>query len=274
MDRYDPDTSRLTDGRLLPEPDYVFCAMGTNDYAGSGDNITLPTIKDAYTEWVKAVRKACPHALIFCVVRRWGGTGRNRRLVAVCNQGDDGRVFLIDTPTEDWLQHAGGHGVCGRRCAPSVYGNATLGALIAVEAQKHWIVKADPAATHARPRAPRTPLPHFFGFHSRRPIIVIRWCGPKRRCRFPVRCFSGGLIMPIMPAPGVRDVPHPRRSFDRNLLQEHMCESELKTAIVSVGLFPPHIRRLVALGLMALLDRPGASGAFWMRDRSRSPAVA
>jgi hypothetical protein len=31
-DRYDTETSRLTDGLLLPEPDFIFCAMGTNDF--------------------------------------------------------------------------------------------------------------------------------------------------------------------------------------------------------------------------------------------------
>jgi hypothetical protein len=31
-DRYDPTTTRLTGGRLLPEPDYIFCALGTNDF--------------------------------------------------------------------------------------------------------------------------------------------------------------------------------------------------------------------------------------------------
>jgi hypothetical protein len=31
-DHYDATTSRLSQGRLLPEPDYVFCEMGTNDF--------------------------------------------------------------------------------------------------------------------------------------------------------------------------------------------------------------------------------------------------
>jgi len=35
-DRYDAATSRLTGGLLLPEPDYVFCCMGTNDFEGDG----------------------------------------------------------------------------------------------------------------------------------------------------------------------------------------------------------------------------------------------
>ena len=31
-DHHDPATSRLTGGLLLPEPDYVFCSLGTNDF--------------------------------------------------------------------------------------------------------------------------------------------------------------------------------------------------------------------------------------------------
>ena len=30
--RYDATTSRLTGQLLLPEPDYVFCSLGTNDF--------------------------------------------------------------------------------------------------------------------------------------------------------------------------------------------------------------------------------------------------
>src|ERR1700730_1427509 len=59
-DRYDATTSRLTGGLLVPEPDYVFCGMGTNDFEKD--------ISADYTAWLAAVRKACPHAHLFCVV--------------------------------------------------------------------------------------------------------------------------------------------------------------------------------------------------------------
>ena len=59
-DHHDPATSRLTGGLLLPEPDYVFCSLGTNDFE---KNITAD-----YTGWLAAVRRACPNARVFCVV--------------------------------------------------------------------------------------------------------------------------------------------------------------------------------------------------------------
>jgi hypothetical protein len=46
--------SRLTDGRLLPEPDYVFNNMGNNDHA---------ELTSAYVAWVKAMRVAFPDLL-------------------------------------------------------------------------------------------------------------------------------------------------------------------------------------------------------------------
>ena len=54
-DHYDPATSRLTNHRLLPEPDYVFCAMGTNDF-GPEFGQSQPFI-EAYTRWLTAVRR-------------------------------------------------------------------------------------------------------------------------------------------------------------------------------------------------------------------------
>jgi len=66
-DRYDAATSRLTDGLLLPEPDYVFCCMGTNDFEGDGPQRRQMDITAAYTNWLKSVRKACPKTRVFCV---------------------------------------------------------------------------------------------------------------------------------------------------------------------------------------------------------------
>ena len=59
-DHHDPATSRLTNGLLLPEPDYVFCSLGTNDYE---KNITAD-----YTAWLAELRRACPRSRVFCVV--------------------------------------------------------------------------------------------------------------------------------------------------------------------------------------------------------------
>ena len=44
-DRYDAATSRLTEGRLVPEPDYVFCCMGTNDFQGEGPGASNWTLR-------------------------------------------------------------------------------------------------------------------------------------------------------------------------------------------------------------------------------------
>jgi len=130
-DRYDAATSRLTGGLLLPEPDYIFCAMGTNDYE--------KVITADYAGWLKAMRQACPHARFFCVVPP---LGVHRAEVAAAlsarNQAGDRKVHLVDTaPLErafragqgaTKLAHDGVH--------PSEYGQALLGALIAVEVQK------------------------------------------------------------------------------------------------------------------------------------------
>lgn len=137
-DRYDPETSRLVEGKLLPEPDYVFCMMGTNDHARDGDKISLPPIRDEYEKWVVAVRKACPKALIFCVVPPLGWHAEEiAGLVTARNKAGDERVFLIDTaPLKDGYGVSGATEFAPDGAHPSVYGNAMLGALIAVEAQK------------------------------------------------------------------------------------------------------------------------------------------
>ena len=137
-DRYDAETSRLVDGLLTPEPDYIFCAMGTNDHRKDGENFILLPIKDAYAQWLAAVRKACPHAAIFCVVPPFGWHLEEiTEVVADRNKGGDRRVFLIDTaPLKDGFNPKGAAQLASDGAHPSVYGNAMLGALIAGEAQK------------------------------------------------------------------------------------------------------------------------------------------
>jgi hypothetical protein len=138
-DRFDAAASRLTDGRLLPEPDYVFCCMGTNDFQGEGPERKQMDITAAYLTWLVSVRKACPTAWVFCVTPPIGWHTREvAAAVASRNSAGDRRVFVIDT-----TPRRGGFGdknaatqLAPDGCHPSVYGNAMLGALIAVEAQK------------------------------------------------------------------------------------------------------------------------------------------
>lgn len=122
--------SRLTDGLLLPEPDYVFSNMGNNDHA----DLTAP-----YVAWVKAVRTACPRSRIFCVVP---GSGYHRNevqaVVAALNKAGDTRVYLIDVPSMKQLvpnvglptqgSYDGGH--------PTMYGQAIFGAAVALGTQQ------------------------------------------------------------------------------------------------------------------------------------------
>ncbi len=130
-DRHDPTTSRLTDGLLLPEPDEIYCAMGTNDY---DKDITAD-----YLRWLVAMRKACPHTRFFCIVPTLGvHRAEVTAAVAVRNQASDMRVHLIDTAPLQSLFRAnqGATQLAHDGVHPSEYGQALLGALIAVEAQK------------------------------------------------------------------------------------------------------------------------------------------
>jgi lysophospholipase L1-like esterase len=122
-DHYDAGTSRLAHGRLVPEPDYVFCAMGTNDF---GKDITVE-----YGAWLTAMRAACPHAQIFCVVPLLGF--HRSEITAAVNgrmKMKDRRVHLIDLAT---LEPAFSPTATPTRLAfdgvhPSQYGNALVAA--------------------------------------------------------------------------------------------------------------------------------------------------
>jgi lysophospholipase L1-like esterase len=130
-DRFDPMTSRLTEGRLLPAPDYIFCAMGTNDY---DKDITAD-----YIRWLAAMRAACPQARFFCIVPPLG-VHRDEIAAAVIarHQAQDARVHLIDTAPLQPLFRAGQGPtqVAYDGVHPSQWGQALLGALIVAEAQK------------------------------------------------------------------------------------------------------------------------------------------
>jgi lysophospholipase L1-like esterase len=138
-DHYDAATSRLKNGLMLPEPDYVFCCIGTNDRDDDGMKRKHWDIKAAYTKWLAALRKACPNTQIFCITSPLGWhTAEIAAAVATRNKDGDAKVHLIDvTPLTS--------GYSGKCVAmqfapdgfhPTVYGNAMLGTLIGVEAQK------------------------------------------------------------------------------------------------------------------------------------------
>ncbi len=135
-DHYDAATSRLSNGLLLPEPDYIFCAMGTNDFLE--DSSKPSNITAAYTGWLAAVRKAAPHAAIFCVTPPLGWhAGEVAAAVAARNQEGDKNVHLIDTaPFKEKFASKRATQLAPDGVHPSLYGNAILGALIASEAQK------------------------------------------------------------------------------------------------------------------------------------------
>lgn len=135
-DYYDATMSRLTEGLLLPEPNYVFCAMGTND-----SGISSQTFIDGYIGWLTAVRQACPNAGIFCVTSPFGDgwhAADVRAIVAASNAAGDEKVYLIDNAplvsgfpnpgTASRLAYDGAH--------PSQYGHALLGSLTANEVRK------------------------------------------------------------------------------------------------------------------------------------------
>ncbi len=127
-DHYDAASSRLTQGKLLPEPDYIFCALGTNDYE---KDITAD-----YVRWLTDMRAACPHSRFFCVVPPLGvHKAEVEAAVKARNKANDARVYVIDTSR---LASAFRAGQGATRLAydgvhPSLYGNALLGAVITGE---------------------------------------------------------------------------------------------------------------------------------------------
>jgi hypothetical protein len=130
-DHFDPATSRLTGGRLIPEPDQVFCALGTNDY---DKDITADT-----TRWLTAMRAACPHARFFCVVPTLGVHELEiRAAVEARRRAGDASVHVIAATALRGAFRAGqgATGLAYDGVHPSVYGQAMLGAVIAAEVQK------------------------------------------------------------------------------------------------------------------------------------------
>ena len=137
-DHYDAATSRLTNGLLLPEPDYVFCCMGTNDFQGDGNDRKQLDIAPAYIAWLVSMRKACPNAMLFCITPPLGWhVAEIAAAVAARQTAGDPKVFLIDTaPLKSGYAASSATQFAPDGVHPSIYGNAILGALVAVEAQK------------------------------------------------------------------------------------------------------------------------------------------
>jgi lysophospholipase L1-like esterase len=132
-DHYDAATSRLTNGLLLPEPDYVFCNMGTNDFGGTD-------ITGAYTDWLASVRKACPHTQVFCVVPP-SGVHRDeiRAAVAARTAADDHAVHLIDIPALNatiTVHPPGATQLCCDGVHPTVQGQGIFAACIVAQVQQ------------------------------------------------------------------------------------------------------------------------------------------
>lgn len=131
-DHYDATTSRLTNGLLLPEPDYIFCCMGTNDFGGID-------ITSSYTEWLTAVRNACPHTHIFCVVPP-SGVHRDEIQTAVTarNQAEDHAVYIIDIPALNATitTHTGATQLTYDGVHPTIHGEAIFGACIIAHVQQ------------------------------------------------------------------------------------------------------------------------------------------
>ena len=120
------------------EPDYVFCAMGTNDFRMADKGREQLDITEAYTGWLAALRKACPRTHCFCIVPPLGWHAAEvAAAVAARQQAGDQRVHLIDTaPLKTAFHESRGTQLAADGVHPSVYGNARLATLIAVEVQR------------------------------------------------------------------------------------------------------------------------------------------
>lgn len=135
-DKYDPDTSRLTNGKLIPEPAYVFCNMGTNDYYLKDNEYATLDITEAYATWIKSVRAACPKTHIFCVVPASGVHRDTITRVVNSFRRKDRRVYVIDVASlNDVLTIKGvPTSMAYDGVHPSLHGEGLFGASIAAEA--------------------------------------------------------------------------------------------------------------------------------------------
>ncbi|BBO36453.1 hypothetical protein PLANPX_6065 [Lacipirellula parvula] len=129
--RFDSEASRLTGGRLDPQPDYVFCAMGTNDFEKN--------IAETYAAWLRDVRAACPTSQIFCVIPPLGVHDQEiRDAVAERRAAGDERVHVVETAALAPLFRAGQGAtqLAADGVHPTLEGQGRLAALIAVAVAK------------------------------------------------------------------------------------------------------------------------------------------
>lgn len=128
--RFDSESSRLVDGKLSPQPDYIFCAMGTNDFE--------TIITEDYTRWLRDVRQAAPNAHIFCIAPPLQ-VHADEIAAAVTSRRSEGdkRVHLISTAAlaAEYRVGQGATRAAFDGVHPTVFGQAQLGALIASQAQ-------------------------------------------------------------------------------------------------------------------------------------------
>lgn len=111
--------------------------MGTNDFRMAAGQREQLDITEAYTGWLTALRKACPQSHCFCVVPPLGWHAAEiAAAVAARHRAGDRRMYLVDTaPLRAGFHESRGTQLAADGVHPSVYGNALLATLIAVEVQ-------------------------------------------------------------------------------------------------------------------------------------------
>jgi lysophospholipase L1-like esterase len=122
--------TRLRQGRLDPQPDYVFCNHGTNDRIDPGA---------AYLRWLEAVRQAAPKADLFVVVPINGFWRREiTAVVSGRRAAGDQRTHLVDCPDLQAAAPAGGHptALAFDGAHPNALGQALFGAAVATRAAR------------------------------------------------------------------------------------------------------------------------------------------
>ena len=135
---YDAGHSKLQNGLFVPEPDYIFNNLGTND----PDDVNIGAI---YIQWLADVRKAAPQARLFAVVPLMG-KHRDEITAAVKARNDagDARVYLIDLPElQPWFHYTpDGTALAHEGVHPTGEGHAHFAAHLAMKVQK--ILDASP----------------------------------------------------------------------------------------------------------------------------------
>jgi len=136
--KFDAVHSRLDqNGHLDPQPDYIFCGHGTNDFLR---NANLEGVVISIEGWLSSQRRAAPHSIIFVVIPFGGFLDQN--ITSAFRQYQkrtkDSNVFLIDMPNgrmgldKPW----GPTLFSGDGVHPLAFRDGQLGAMLAVHATK------------------------------------------------------------------------------------------------------------------------------------------